>query len=529
MIYPDIRFRRNRKGIYGPGNDLVKYDWYVNGNLSESGNGRSLNGGFLTIAEAMAAAGPGATIWIERLYDGTPYRETLTAPGSNSGLYSSGVYDEKTKTWSKGAIISGADIIDNSLFTQAAAPNTNVYTIAVTVETGATQFVNYFEDDAYLSRVTDIATCQATPGSYYVSGESGAITVGFHPSDSSDPITNGKVYEYTKRIHAIYADLVYSNVTVDGLRGDKALSDSGCISIKAYNSRVTNFMAYKGGNHTFQIDPRGSLVSAGVMEGGYSGTRAGTLFNYNANSFNGENFSMSNVKIWHTLFTEPGAALCLPMNGHQNASGYLGTVTLNGITVQNFSNSGNSFAFNHSGQIVVTNLSLVDAFGITGPSASVCDVGCTFTIDGLTITNNQAGLRGIDWSSAGLVPLVITNMTLTMNALPNTGCVFVGGNNTVSVTYSDIVSNLTTGSRIAVYAQNCASANLTFSNNTYNKGSGSWTYHYAFLASASGMTWSSDYNAFEATNDAWNIFGTIYSDLASYQTATSQDAHSTST
>lgn len=497
---------------------VFPYDWYVDhDNGSDSYEGTNPYQAFQTIAKLLTVWSAGESVWIEPKDDGSDYLEALIYPGAGVRAYSSGVYDHATGTWSGGASISGADVAANASFSKTGG-QTNVYQIAVTVETGATQFVNLFEDDVYLTRQTSVANVDSNPGSYYVTAESGSITIYVHASDSSDVTANGKVYEYTKRIRAIYTN--YANCVLSGLCGRKALGDSGCISFQGSAGTISHFLAEKGGSHTLQQDPTGGAICQyGKVLDGYDTTSA-TLFNYNANVFAGDTYAVSNVTIGHTSVSEPGYLTVGGMNGHQNTSGTLAVINMTNVRFENLYTGVTGL--NHSDTVNMAtcvwdevvegarNSSVSQTLNVTGGSYESAVINSqkflqimyagTVNVSGVTINESNTALLGLISITAAA--------TVTVDS-----CIFV--------------QNITTGTRLAVYCSS-AGANVTLTNNTYNSTGNGWTYHYYFAAGASGMTWTSDFNAFESTNDAWFIFGTTYSDLASYQAGTSEDLNSTS-
>lgn len=78
-----------------------------------------------------------------------------------------------------------------------------------------------FEDGVLLLRVSSLATCQSTAGSFYaanVATESGTTDLYVHASDSGNPNSNGKVYEVTTEYCALHLG---DDCLVDGvhLRG----------------------------------------------------------------------------------------------------------------------------------------------------------------------------------------------------------------------------------------------------------------------------------------------------------------------
>jgi len=87
--------------------------------------------------------------------------------------------------------------------------NTEVYSIAwTTIGGGVGIFVSVWEDDEFLYPVETVAECQSTPGSFTTSEgvSQGAVaantTLYVHPTNSTNPNTDGKQYDATGRRQA---------------------------------------------------------------------------------------------------------------------------------------------------------------------------------------------------------------------------------------------------------------------------------------------------------------------------------------
>lgn len=505
-------FTPSMGGIIDP---YAGYSYYVNSATGNDNNvGTSSLSPFATIAKLLTVWQAGQSVGLAK--DST-WKETLSYPGSDSSVHSYGISGNRP-------ILDGSEIAPNASFSKTVG-RTNVYEIAVTVETGATQFVNCFEDNAYLTRVTSLANCDSTIASFYVTAESGNITLYVHATADGNVITNGKVYEYTKRIHAIYCADAYSGCSLYGLHGRKALGDGGCIRMRGTNTVVDDFYAQQGGNHTFQINPIGATVSNGTVIDGYSGSRAATLFNYNVDALSGS-MTVTNVTIKETSRTQAGWTNVTGMNGHKNISGALASLTFTNCTFQNLVTV--SDILNDCSAITITSCTFTDnKFCIYDPTTPPAG-GVTLTISGGTWTSAvTSSLFGI-YDSASCVTS-ISGMTFTQSTTTaSNGLIQISGATTVSVTNCHFVSTAV-GNRVCIYCSN-GSANLTLNNNVYNEGSQGWTNIYLFIAAASTMTWASDNNTFKATANTWSIFGTAYSTLVNYQAAvTPRDANSTAT
>jgi len=140
-----------------------------------------------------------------------------------------------------------------------------------------------------------------------------------------------------------------------------------------------------------------------------------------------------------------------------------------------------------------------------------------------TITTNVAAHRTFDIQYA-VVPLSVSGGTIALSNSASGGSVYISAAATVEFDGTEFSASSADWS---ITGFNCSNsgADVTTTNMIFS-GTVNWPYQYLWDAGASGMTWASDYNTF-GPNFQVSIFGTLYSDLATYQSATSQDAHST--
>ena len=233
MRYPSIFFRRRAPVKTPP----IPYDWYVDGDIAVSGNGKTSGGAFKTLAELQAVAASSERIWIEKIDDGSPYRDELDLSALNNvSIYSSQVltpgYDAggfliSMTIQTDGAKIDCRDIIANATFAKTGG-QTNVYEKSVTFQSGVTDaHVKVWEDGTPLTLVASVAACDGAAGSYYIADHSTSPqTVYVHASDSSDVTANGKQYEYNPRPNAL---LLGANCTVQGITTAGNMNGSGSL------------------------------------------------------------------------------------------------------------------------------------------------------------------------------------------------------------------------------------------------------------------------------------------------------------
>lgn len=177
---------------------------------------------------AIVAAGIGDGAHI-RLAAGSLWRETLDL----SALTGVTVEAYGDLVGSSLPFINAADILTGFQDSTARGDgHTEVYSLSHAHEAPAGQAAggpSVFENGEMLHWVADLATCQATPGSFFHDGASSATTpvmLYVHPSDSSDPDTNGRLYEASTRAWALR---VGDDANVIHLRAANQLHDNGAI------------------------------------------------------------------------------------------------------------------------------------------------------------------------------------------------------------------------------------------------------------------------------------------------------------
>ena len=227
-------------------------------------NGSDSNDG-LTQASAWATWGKVATegVWTDNAIlakRGTTARERVVFSGNAATI---GVWGDGGATH----VISGADIALNASFTKTGG-RTNVYQIAYTAASGTDSASMVWEDDSQLVGVADIATCDATAGSYVLSG--GNMHV--HATDSSVVTSNGKVYELPAREICLNFDDALDCKVTAGIELSKAWSDSsnyGNIRVSGKRNRVNDLQSHNCRRHALQfIDSNTVSCDDNVVAGG---------------------------------------------------------------------------------------------------------------------------------------------------------------------------------------------------------------------------------------------------------------------
>ncbi|MDP3493429.1 MAG: phage tail tube protein [Hyphomonadaceae bacterium] len=195
------------------------------------------------------------------LISGGLWREQITYPRANVTV----------RKWGSGAkpIIKASDIADNGDF--AATGTANVYEIDWThsVTPSVVTFLSVWVDGVKLVRVASEAACGALDGSYFTNGSVAAptSTVMVHPPGSTNPVSDGKVYEITARNYCVVSAV--NDVTLEGVVGIGCAHNDGVLVLQAEAQTMRDCEAYEGQKHNiFLRDGLGEdLYAEGAEEG----------------------------------------------------------------------------------------------------------------------------------------------------------------------------------------------------------------------------------------------------------------------
>lgn len=165
-----------------------------------------------------------------------------------------GVTVQRSGTGSNRPQIDASDIASNASFSLSAS-QTNTYEIpwvadpstpTITYD-GNFDKVSVFEDGTLLKYRNTIAEVEALPGSYTNSGNASdqANITYVHPLGSTNPTSDGKTYEITKRAHAL---VLGNGATADGLYCSKAVEENGPI-LSFEDATIRNCVGEYGTRH----------------------------------------------------------------------------------------------------------------------------------------------------------------------------------------------------------------------------------------------------------------------------------------
>jgi len=477
---------RRRRYLFTPVLFAGGYDYYV-----DSVGGNDANPGtetlpFLTITKLLTVMTAGKSAGLKR---GSEWREQLTMPGIGCSVHAYGAGARP--------ILNAANIVAAGDWSKTGGL-TNVYQASVTLAAVYTsQYVNMLEDDSLLTRVANTAACDAAPGSYYPSAEFGAITLYIHPKASTDPTSDGKLYEVTARNYG-YASF-YANCSVNGIETRNNQNNSGSLVLGAINNSASDCYAKNGNSHNVFASDGCTLTDVTAYRRNWSTTS--TLFVTNADAPAG-----LGVTYTRCIARMDSITAATGFYHHRNVSGGFGTITFNDCQAINCTVG---FAGTNANQ--VHNRSIV-----TGATNSIRIDGVnTWTLNDCVFTGvNPQLLCGVD----GGARLVINNLTYTETTGSSAGAIRqIGTAFTLEIYDSEFTSALSNGVVVvcAVPTTVIALRNyyLTFNNKYYS------------LANPSTLT--SDYNRFFSETTDMVINGTTYANITDYKAGTGQDANST--
>jgi hypothetical protein len=227
--------------------------WFLDSAAAGGGNG-SAAAPYATFSELLAdpALGNNQTINLDR--DST-FREFLDL----------NAYDGMTVQASgTGAdpIISAFDVVTGWSLTSG---RTNTYEVSFTSDYGTNNInsvLGFKEDGKPLVYQSSVANCEANPGSYAVTGFANggvAQTVYIHPYGSTNPASDGKTYEVTRRKACIE---IGDNATIADISLTGNISDDG--ALKAGRNLNYQRGAIRHGNNHNVLAASGKFVNTAI-------------------------------------------------------------------------------------------------------------------------------------------------------------------------------------------------------------------------------------------------------------------------
>jgi hypothetical protein len=445
--------------------ESVAANWYVDSARGKDSNsGQDIDHPYKTIARLLASnILAGQTIALKA---GGHWRETLTIPAANITVTS---YGRGQKP-----LLDSSDVVNSALWDQVPG-TTSVYQVEVPIDADPNiTWVNAWEDGNFLVRATSIANCDATPGSYYPSADTGngtiPITLYIHTSDGSNPGTNGRLYEYSKRQYAFTS--VLPNVKVAGLWTRRNLNNNGSFSLTGSGSLAEQTLITDGGKHNAYISPGVSMTDVTLRNQYYAGNDF-IMVVINGNGMPGDS-TFTRVHAYSTVST---GVVGSGIGSHSNdGNPFTGTFTCVDCKVDNM---GAGFAVDAWNNVVLTR-------PITsGTAVGVGVIGwVSNTITGGTLVALNG--RGITYGDPLSLNSTIVIEDTTVTSTGGNGILLGGASTTVTsstITTADGVYN-------PIYL---TSGNFVLTDNIVDRGMTSTQPFYILPPGVSGV---SDYNTF---------------------------------
>lgn len=265
LIRPIVRplVRRVTEPGYG-----AHFDYYVDSvNGNDANDGRSMGAAFETLAAVGAVVAAGESIGLAR---GSSWRERLTITDDRVRV---GAYGEGARP-----IIDCSDVVAAVSWSKTGG-YTNVYQAALTVDVSAdaTEWPALWVDGSRMPVVASLATLDATPGSIYHGSVEGStsITLYVHAPASSDPTSDGKVYEAAIRSAGIdFFDAEYCSVR--GVHTKRNYTSYGSLTLGRY-CVATDCLAEDGNTHNILLRAFAQAVDC-TAKNAYNHTTGPTLF-----------------------------------------------------------------------------------------------------------------------------------------------------------------------------------------------------------------------------------------------------------
>jgi hypothetical protein len=241
------------------------FDWYVDSvNGNDANSGKSKSAPLQTISALLGVMAAGETAGLAR---GSHWRDKLLLPGDNSQAraYGSGAHP----------IFDASNVVAGGSWSKTGG-QTNVYQASVTPDWGlSVDYLNVWEDDAFLTRAANLGACDSIPGSYFPSAGSGTITLYVHPNGSTNPTSDGKTYEYSHRQTGIDC-YNYSGCIVSGIETRKQLVTRGSLVLGRFCTAI-NCLAKWGNSHNIFLKAGARALSCRAQEAYYT-VQAPVLF-----------------------------------------------------------------------------------------------------------------------------------------------------------------------------------------------------------------------------------------------------------
>lgn len=459
------------------------YNWYVDSVTgNDSNDGKSASTAFATIAKLLTVLTAGQSVGLAR---GSTWKEQLNSTDNGIKVYAYGTGDNP--------LLDCSEVLANANFTKTGGL-TNVYEASLSLAPQyAEQIFNIWENGSPLVGVANAATCDSTPGSRYVTANYGDITLYIHATDSQDPITNGKTYEYSKRNWGLC--LTGSGCIANGITAKRNLSASGSL-VFGRSASVYNCIAEDGNKHSVYVNDGAYLYNVWAYKA-YCYNSTTSFFVYNENIPAGLGVTFDTCKAENDVYRASHSG----WYGHNNISGTFGIVKYTNCTAINTDVGFDGIHAN----IEIDNCTISGTFNI------VCYVKTSVTVSNCT------------WSTvANLIAFYGNNNTITLR-----NCTLAAGGAKSVVVMSGGVSGCTIDIQYCSINAGNYSLYIIANGNTLISKYNTFPGAIAYYSLPTTYTVDSDYNRFVlGTGNKFNANATNYT-LDTWRSTFMQDINST--
>ncbi|MGE5646003.1 MAG: hypothetical protein ACM336_09455 [Acidobacteriota bacterium] len=466
--------------------------WYVDSaNGDDANSGRSPASALRSIGAAQARLSAGDTLALAR---GSHWREQLTIPAEGIEVEAYGAGDKP--------LLDASDVIDPAAWTKTPGFEDVYEAVLPVLQMGTQTFPGLWEDGVWLGYRTSTAAVDAEAGTYFPAGLGGEpaspMTVYIHTSDGSDPRTNGRRYEYSRREAGLKSRFP---VKVSGVHTRRNCATPGSL-IVGPNSHVEDCLASDGTFHNVYACGGCYLKNVEARNAYHYDSLA--MFVFFDDAAAGEDITLEDC--WAHMDSIPGPIAQSPLGfyGH-SAAGIYGTITYRRCRTTGL-NSGLSAG--NAARCVLDGCTVEGAQWPYSVNCAESEVtGCSAVggpISRVLSTNNGTGLN-----------ITVRNFALVDS--PEVGCEgFFAPGPDVSLDISD-----STFGPIA-WSASAARAKLRCHRMTFR---GTY-YYYMDVAPVDAFEVESDYNHFDANGNGLFRWRGVEYTLGAWRAATGQDIHS---
>jgi len=447
-------------------------------------------------------------------------KEQPLADGVTIGLAAGSYWREEINLWDKSNCtvigygvgnrpkVDGSDVADNALFS-AVGGTTNVYAITWSHETTEARLA-VFEDGDLLEWVANEATCDSTPGSYYVPiTVSSPATVKIHPKNSTNPISDGKQYTIPVRYTCV---ALGDGGTIKNIHTTKQAHKDGSLKVNT-NGYISNCMGSWGSVHNVWMT--GGICEDTIAFGYTTYNREGaTLFITHTDTVPGISFE------YRRCVAKSQTGGTQTVGGFYNHSGLVRFTSASYVDCA--SNNGN---FNSSD----TDVHILERCKVTNEFPTMSGFGSAATAVHMTdcfisVPSSSGQSRPVNISTTSTAMISGMRIVMTGSAYMSYNTILVYGGVNTTLENSVVYSAYAGVSVIyGVHATSAQNGEFNVRNNIFDYGNAALR-PIVHLSATGELT--SDNNVFKLAASRMSALNVAYTTIAGYVAATGQDINS---